>query len=122
MSGPRRWDSMGPWARARYVMDHIPAFATVWGKLAWMILSDPAIRAHLFLATGRRVWWSLVAMVAALSLGLVRGVVMISISALVWELSTMVLSSLSVGLAGPQDPPDPTGPEDPGQGPPPPGP
>lgn len=114
------WDDLTLWAKVRFALRSMPAFARVWSKLAWMVLAEPALRTHLSLATGRRVWWSLAAMVAALSLGLVRGVVMISISALVWELSTMVFHALSVGLAGP-DPqgPGPAGPEDPGPGPPP---
>ena len=114
------WDDLTLWAKVRFALRSMPAFARVWSKLAWMVLAEPALRTHLSLATGRRVWWSLAAMVAALSLGLVRGVVMISISALVWELSTMVFHALSVGLAGP-DPqgPGPAGPEDPGPEPPP---
>ena len=114
------WDDLTLWAKVRFALRSMPAFARVWFKLAWMVLAEPALRTHLSGAVARRAWWSLAAMEAALTLGLVKGVLVISALALAWELSTMVFHALSVGLAGP-DPqgPGPAGPEDLGPEPPP---
>lgn len=114
------WDDLTLWAKVRFALRSMPAFARVWFKLAWMVLSDQALRTHLSGAVARRAWWSLAAMEVMEVLGLVKGIGVMLALALVWEMGTMVFHALSVGLAGPDSQgPGPAGPEDLGPEPPP---